>query len=231
MNEHLLNVPEGNTSTGVTVNLENFRFAQGGSGRVPPGLYKSQCVAAEWVPKKGRAGRNLKIVWRTVEPAKHAGVQIVAYHPAPAGQPGDETAETGKRMYESIVATMADAMGKLEAMKQRKETNVTPAWFHGKMGFIRADDETDNKGNIRSAIKYYTASDEFARNPGPDNAQDDSEPFGANPSSGAGSNGGNGSTKPAVAAAAAADVVQDLMSLGASSNANAGSAADDIPGL
>ena len=172
MNEHIMNVPDGNKSEGASINMEGFSFASGGSGHLPPGNYQVMCSEAKWVNKKGRSGKNLKIIWKVVAPRKYAGTQLVGNHPAPAGQAGDQAAEAGVNFYQACIGTVADAAGSLDKFKQQGKMKIPPSWFEGKLGHIRAEDETDNNGNLRSTIARYLPKKDFEESAGPDVSDD-----------------------------------------------------------
>lgn len=220
MNEHLLQVPDGNKTEGAAIDMSGFEFSTGGSGHVDPGVYEAKVTDARWVPKKGRSGRNLKLTWKVTAPSKQAGVQVVVFHPAPAGQTGDEAVEVGVRMFKNAVATIADAGGKLKDFRDKGKVKIPPGWFEGKTGHLRLDDDMDDRGNVRSSITRYVAKKEFEENPGPDGGGIDDAPDmdasstptqDVEPDLGTSSGNGAGSTpEPAT------DEVADLM---------------DIPGL
>lgn len=222
MNEHIINVPDGNKTEAAVVDMSGFTFSSGGSGHVPPGNYQVKCTEAKWSNKKNRGGKNLKIVWKVVAPRKYAGTQLVGNHPAPAGQAGDQSAEAGANFYKAVIATIADAGGKLNVFTDKGNIKIQPAWFEGKTGHLRAEDDHDDRGNLRSSIARYLPKKDFEESPGPDVSDDMGgadlmgDGGGAEPEIAAGS-GGNGVGETASAPSQpAGDAVADMM---------------DIPGL
>lgn len=176
-NEHLLNTADGTTAFSVSIDLSK-RSLGGLRPWIPGGAYLADVEDMRLTKKAGgKAGRNISVKLRLVEPALVAGFKIEAVHPAPVGNPEDENDKvwsTGNDFLSQLVASVLDHGGEIDPADVA-QTEVDFSVFFDKYGRrvavrIEDNDFTTKSGKTfrGSQVRRYMTQDEYDGKIGPD---------------------------------------------------------------
>lgn len=168
MNEHLMHVQDGDQDTLFEIPMAGFDFSEDSqAGLVPKGNYRLKIVSAQWIQKKNKEGKNLKVVFSVAQPEKYQGITIVEHWPAPVGDASDSATAFGLRRVRGMFGSLTDNLGKLEEAKNAGTIKIPLRNLASNFVTAELKQEITERGNMISRIASFISAKQFAENPGP----------------------------------------------------------------
>ena len=166
-NEHLLGVQSGDKTTPINISLEGYTpQTRTASALIPDGNWKAVVKDCALVDKRGKPGKNVRMVLEITAPEEFRGNIIVSNPPAPAGDDDDAGVQMGIRRMKDMLASACDALGAYE--QAANQTHQPPAgWFEGKTVHFRSKTE-EYRGRERSDVAFFMMVKDYMDSPGPD---------------------------------------------------------------
>jgi hypothetical protein len=160
----------GDTQTKFKITgLKAASISPGGSGHILPGNYVMKIRNFSIVDKTdGKAGKNYRAEFVTIEPKPFAGVPIHMYGPAPTG----ENEDVGLQQIRNIILSNATFKGTLAKVTGESEgtangeLELNGEWFKGRHVAARLEDGTGQYSN-RSQVANFLSKEDYEVAPGP----------------------------------------------------------------
>lgn len=166
MNGHLSSAREGSDEK-IVFDISDHTPVTGFSGHVDEGIYEVTCKGAELTISKTGAPL-VKLTWMTSGPEGYQGIRLMDWRKVPVGDPdSDPEVKTAKRMFDAMMASIADAKGVYEEVKKGGAASRKVSWFVGQRAHVQVVDDMTDRGNLVSKIQFYVMKQEFTDQPGP----------------------------------------------------------------